>query len=56
VTRARKAKTNGSLHLDDLLPYLMNRLIARMNQNLTRDLRKNGFTFQLARARRAGGA
>jgi DNA-binding MarR family transcriptional regulator len=34
------------LHLDDMLPYLMNRLIARMNQNLADDLRKSGFTFQ----------
>jgi DNA-binding MarR family transcriptional regulator len=33
-------------HLDDLPPYLMNRLIARMNQNLTETLRKNGHTFQ----------
>jgi DNA-binding MarR family transcriptional regulator len=37
---------NGDLHLDDMLPYLMNRLIARMNQNLADDLRKRGFTFQ----------
>jgi DNA-binding MarR family transcriptional regulator len=33
-------------HLDDLLPYLMNRLIARMNQNLADDLRRRRFTFQ----------
>lgn len=32
--------------LDDLPPYLMNRLIARMNQNLSETLRKNGYTFQ----------
>ena len=39
--------TKGSdLHLDDMLPYLMNRLIARMNQNLAEALRKRGFTFQ----------
>ena len=38
------AKTH--LHLDDMLPYLMNRLVARMNQNLAEDLRKRGFTFQ----------
>ncbi|MGD9921794.1 MAG: MarR family winged helix-turn-helix transcriptional regulator [Pseudorhodoplanes sp.] len=37
---------NGDLHLDDLLPYLMNRLVARLNQNLSEDLRKCGFTFQ----------
>lgn len=37
---------NGDLHLDDMLPYLMNRLIARMNQNLVDDLRNRGFTFQ----------
>jgi DNA-binding MarR family transcriptional regulator len=37
---------NSDLHLDDLLPYLMNRLIARMNQNLADELRKRGFTFQ----------
>lgn len=36
----------NDLQLDDMLPYLMNRLIARMNQNLTEDLRKRGFTFQ----------
>ena len=36
----------SDLHLDDMLPYLMNRLIARMNQNLAEDLRKRGFTFQ----------
>ncbi len=33
-------------HLDDLPPYLMNRLIARMNQNLSETLRKHGHTFQ----------
>lgn len=37
---------NGALHLDDMLPYLMNRLLARLNQNLSEDLRKRGFTFQ----------
>ena len=37
---------NGDLHLDDMLPYLMNRLIARMNQNLADELRKRSFTFQ----------
>ena len=37
---------NSDLHLDDMLPYLMNRLIARMNQNLADDLRKRGYTFQ----------
>jgi DNA-binding MarR family transcriptional regulator len=42
----RKTSTNGDMHLDDMLPYLMNRLIARMNQNLAEDLRKRGFTFQ----------
>lgn len=35
-----------SPHLDDLPPYLMNRLIARMNQNLSETLRKNGHSFQ----------
>ena len=34
------------LRLDDLLPYLMNRLVARLNQNLAEDLRRRGFTFQ----------
>lgn len=34
------------LHLDDLPPYLMNRLIARMNQNLGETLRKHGYSFQ----------
>lgn len=32
--------------LDDLLPYLMNRLVARLNQNLAGQLRKQGYTFQ----------
>ena len=32
--------------LDDFLPYLMNRLVARMNQNLADELRKRGYTFQ----------
>ena len=41
-----KRTRNGDLHLDDLLPYLMNRLVARLNQNLGEDLRKRGFTFQ----------
>ncbi len=36
----------AELHLDDMLPYLMNRLVARLNQNLAEDLRKRGFTFQ----------
>lgn len=39
-------KKAAELHLDDLLPYLMNRLVARLNQNLAEDLRKRGFTFQ----------
>ena len=43
MTRSPK---NGDLHLDDMLPYLMNRLVARLNQNLSDDLRKRGFTFQ----------
>jgi DNA-binding MarR family transcriptional regulator len=37
---------SSDLHLDDMLPYLMNRLVARLNQNLSEDLRKRGFTFQ----------
>jgi DNA-binding MarR family transcriptional regulator len=41
---SRTVKTGD--RLDDLLPYLMNRLIARMNQNLADNLRKRGFTFQ----------
>jgi DNA-binding MarR family transcriptional regulator len=32
--------------LEDLLPYLMNRLLAQLNQNLASDLRKLGYTFQ----------
>lgn len=41
------AKTSSKqLHLDDLLPYLMNRLVAQLNQNLAEDLRGRGFTFQ----------
>lgn len=43
TSRTTKA---SDLHLDDMLPYLMNRLIARMNQNLADDLRESGFTFQ----------
>jgi DNA-binding MarR family transcriptional regulator len=41
-----KRTRNGDLHLDDLLPYLMNRLVARLNQNLAEELRRRGFTFQ----------
>ena len=41
----RTAKSSDQ-HLDDLLPYLMNRVTARMNQNLADSLRKRGFTFQ----------
>ncbi len=44
MTRTRSRSVD--LHLDDLLPYLMNRLIARMNQNLADALRERGFTFQ----------
>jgi DNA-binding MarR family transcriptional regulator len=43
---SRTTGRNGDLHLDDMLPYLMNRLVARLNQNLSEDLRKRGFTFQ----------
>jgi DNA-binding MarR family transcriptional regulator len=32
--------------LDEFLPYLMNRLVARMNQNLGEQLRSQGYTFQ----------
>ena len=42
----KKAGSKDKPHLDDLLPYLMNRLIARMNQNLAEALRERGFTFQ----------
>jgi len=45
MTRTPSDKGNRVLQVDDLLPYLMNRLIARMNQNLSDDLRKHGFTF-----------
>lgn len=31
--------------LEDLLPYLMNRLVAQLNRNLAADLRKLGYTF-----------
>ena len=31
--------------LQDLLPYLMNRLVAQLNRNLAADLRKHGYTF-----------
>jgi DNA-binding MarR family transcriptional regulator len=33
-------------HLDDLLPYLMNRLVSRLNQNLGERLRRDGYSFQ----------
>jgi len=46
VRKEVSKKVSKKLHLDDLLPYLMNRLIARMNQNLADDLRKRDFTFQ----------
>ncbi len=39
----------AELHLDDMLPYLMNRLVARLNQNLAEDLRKRGFTDDVLR-------
>lgn len=42
MTRRRRKDRD----LDDLLPYLMNRLVARLNQNLADDLRRRGFTFQ----------
>jgi DNA-binding MarR family transcriptional regulator len=32
--------------LDDLLPYLMNRLVSRLNQNLGERLRRRGYSFQ----------
>ena len=32
--------------LDDLLPYLMNRLVSRLNQNLGERLRRRGHSFQ----------
>jgi DNA-binding MarR family transcriptional regulator len=32
--------------LDDLLPYLMNRLVSRLNQNLGERLRRGGYSFQ----------
>ena len=35
-----------SPRLDDLLPYLMNRLVSRLNQNLSERLRQRGYTFQ----------
>jgi hypothetical protein len=35
-----------STSLDDLLPYLMNRLVARLNQNLGERLRRHGYSFQ----------
>jgi DNA-binding MarR family transcriptional regulator len=35
-----------SPRLDDLLPYLMNRLVARLNQNLSERLRRGGHSFQ----------
>ncbi len=47
MTQARKKTSKKrETHLDDLPPYLMNRLIARMNQNLAEGLRERGFTFQ----------
>lgn len=32
--------------LEELLPYLMNRLVNRLNQNLSARLRREGLTFQ----------
>jgi DNA-binding MarR family transcriptional regulator len=46
--------------LDDLVPYLMNRVVARLNQNLAERLRAHRLTFQhwrvLAALYRADGA
>jgi len=36
----------AAAQLEDLLPYLMNRLVAQLNQNLSENLRAQGFTFQ----------
>jgi DNA-binding MarR family transcriptional regulator len=36
----------NSARLDDLLPYLMNRLVSRLNQNLGERLRRGGHSFQ----------
>jgi DNA-binding MarR family transcriptional regulator len=46
AAKAARNVTARDLHLDDMLPYLMNRLVARLNQNLSEDLRRRGFTFQ----------
>ena len=35
-----------SVRLHDLLPYLMNLLVARLNQNLSERLRRRGYSFQ----------
>jgi DNA-binding MarR family transcriptional regulator len=35
-----------SPRLDELLPYLMNRLVCRLNQNLGEQLRRDGYSFQ----------
>lgn len=32
--------------LEELLPYLMNRLVNRLNRNLSARLRREGLTFQ----------
>jgi len=36
----------NSARLDDLLPYLMNRLVSRLNQDLGYRLRRGGHSFQ----------
>jgi len=47
MPRTRKKSADPAKpNLDDLLPYLMNRLTAQMNQNLAEALRERGFTFQ----------
>jgi DNA-binding MarR family transcriptional regulator len=45
---ARRAEPlmTRSPRLDDLLPYLMNRLVSRLNQNLGERLRRDGYSFQ----------
>lgn len=44
--KARPEQPDEPIPLDSFMPYLMNRLMARLNQNLTDRLRHVGLSFQ----------
>src|SRR5690349_5606556 len=46
LTAARAPRPGRAPTLDDLVPYLMNRIVSRLNQNLTEKLRVRRLTFQ----------